>query len=294
MEVFRGLCSTGRACIGGMNAFRSSWILTALLVLPAWAVKEETSFVSATNYDEPFVVRGGCKHFKALGKWTKDYLLSHLRLDRSATVEFFEGETFKGNLDVRTMEEFYDTIDDLGDGEKIYLREFPVKEKMLQADTPPVLEHFMGETIYLGDGLSSFHWHSSCNNVVLNQIRGEKTLHFISPQHYYVPSESFSNEMIQEIHPLHEKKLMQCRSLACSIDGKNVGLQRVVLQAGDSLFIPPGVWHNATGAAASVSIAQSYKRESFSYVFQDFRFFISCYVGPIYRYFFPRNKTLFL
>jgi hypothetical protein len=247
--------------------------------------------LQADNFNAPFVVRGGCKPFAACNSWTEKYLEERLKLDESANVEYYLDKTLQHHLDIKSLDDFFTIQSDLKTNEAIYLRDFTIKDDQLRSDSTPHLPNLLEQSIYLGDGYSSFHWHSTCHNAILNQVHGEKTLFFIAPVHY-LPSQAYFSEFIQELPNDFNEKLQGCSSLNCTIDGKQIQLIKVTLQKGDSVFIPPHYWHNASGTSDSVSILHKHKRTDFSFVFEDARFFVSCYIGPLFRYLFPRSDEL--
>jgi hypothetical protein len=256
-----------------------------------FAIREETSFREAKNFDSPFVVRGGCKNSDAFRKWDEKYLRKHLNLNANAVVEYYENRKLLGRLNITSIDEFYKTMKELELHEAIYLREFPISTHPLASDFGPHLDTLLAQFIYLGDAFSPFHWHSSCSNAILHQIRGEKVMYFIPPR-YYLPSQSYFSQLIQELPLEYNEILKECQNMTCAVDQSELNMSKVILYPGDSLFIPPHFWHNASGSSGSISLVQKYKRNDLSYVSQDFRFFISCYIGPIYRYIFPHSDEL--
>ena len=75
-----------------------------------FAIREETSFREAKNFDSPFVVRGGCKNSDAFRKWDEKYLRKHLNLNANAVVEYYENRKLLGRLNITSIDEFYKTM----------------------------------------------------------------------------------------------------------------------------------------------------------------------------------------
>lgn len=248
------------------------------------ALRVEKSFENVTNFNEPFIVRNGCKHFPAYTKWDKKYISEHLSINTE--IEYHVDKTNVGYCKTCNIDTMYN---ELSENEDLYIRNVKFHNTLLSKDVFGHYKNLLDQSIYLGNGSSHYHWHSSCKNVVLNQINGDKILYVISPIHY-IPSLSYFNIGIQRASDTYQNILKSCKDLKCIVNEKEFIIEKVILKKGDSLFIPPFYWHNASGYNRSVSVVQEYSRKDFSFVKKDFRFFITCYLAPIYRYFIPKTE----
>ena len=116
---------------------------------------------------------------------------------------------------------------ELSENENLYIRNVKFQSTLLSKDVFGHYKNLLDQSIYLGNGSSHYHWHSSCKNVVLNQINGDKILYLISPI-YYIPSLSYFNIDIQRASDTYQNILKSCKDLKLYSKWKRLLLKKLL------------------------------------------------------------------
>lgn len=257
-------------------------------------VKELEFFGQKTNFNEPYLVRGGCNDMLAVKKWNLDYLNKYL-----GDVEF-QMETYKCKKDmeittIRTKNEykFSDYIKKMGSNEPpfLYLAESILEVKKDKIDKQifeDVASHMdlsfgpMYENLFfLGyNTKSGCHIHV-VDDFILNQIMGKKTVYLFNYDKNYVKCRSLFNHLpnfsFENVFTMNHE---------------NKEIYKVELYPGDSLYIPPWWWHCVESNGLSGSITKVFKRKDYKYmverprlIFIQVKLVVEYYISFVYQYF---------
>jgi hypothetical protein len=231
-------------------------------------VKELNNLDEAENWDQPYLIRGGCSNMPAVKKWDLEYLNQILSEDRFIV-------------------EFYNTLDDMGVSlpEKqgvlffkdfielckrktppyYYIGEFNLDEyidenhiihKDIQHSTKSKLDDkYKWSVFFLGNSCrTGSHIHIQ-HDFILNQVFNEKTIYlydfdkkYLKERKIYDYASNFSEENF------------------FTADHTDKEIYKAVLKPGDSIYIPPWWWHATDTEGISCSITKVYKRKDTKYL----------------------------
>jgi len=130
----------------------------------------------------------------------------------------------------------------------------------------------MSLLLYLGNNhASGLHLHG-CDDYILNQLYGSKTVYIF---------DNYENPNINKNRFFHVYKTNFATDDFFKMDHSKMKIYKVTLQPGDSLLIPPWYWHATQGHGINTSITQKFKRKDTSYLLKNpnliFDYFVEDY-----------------
>lgn len=211
------------------------------------------------NKRTPVVLKGYANNWKALKEWDFDFM-SNLNVKDKVRVEIgniIQNEIKVEQVDFKTYIKKLTDAEANKDKDKPYLSMFNIfdyePELLKSIDLSILTNHtkhdFPGAWIGPSGTISGLHWDTADN--ILTQIRGRKLLLIASPkfQKEVYPSTKYdldSTGSLVDINNYDEVKFPKF---------KNVQFHKVILNPGDSLYVPRGWWHYVKSLDASISVS---------------------------------------
>ncbi len=211
------------------------------------------------NKRQPIVLKGYANKWSALGKWNFDFL-SNLEIKDTVRLEI--GNVIQNDINVKRMD-FKSYINALrenqedGKKNKAYLSMFNLFgyfPELLEDVDLSILTNYTkyntpGAWIGPAGTVTGFHWDSSDN--ILSQVMGRKLILLVSPKFKKAmyPSDKYdydSHASQVDINAYDEVKFPRF---------KQVEIKKVILEPGDTLFVPRGWWHYVKSLDTSVSVS---------------------------------------
>lgn len=210
----------------------------------------------------PVVLTDFTASWPALAKWTPGYFREHfgklvveITDDRESDPRY--DQNHKRHSRRMRMDRFIDRVVAAGTSNDLYMvsNNHTMKRrafaKLLDDVTPPaaLFEPTRGAatSLWIGPGGTVTPLHHDTTNILFNQIYGRKQFELVSPQETVLlldPLDGFYSPV--DLDRLADAKHPALRDLL---------VKTVVLEPGDSLFIPAGWWHRVTALDVSISFS---------------------------------------
>lgn len=208
---------------------------------------------------KPVLLKGYANNWKATKEWDFEFL-SNLKFNKPVRIEV--GNVIQNNTNVLRID-FKTYINQIinsttdNDDDKPYLSMFNVFDHLpdlindtdLSILTDHTKHDFPGVWIGPSGTITGFHWDTADN--ILTQIKGKKLVLLASPK--------YKKEM-------YTSKKYDLDSIASHVDVNNydekkhpkfkdVQFLKVILEPGDTLYVPRGWWHYVKSLDASISVS---------------------------------------
>ena len=226
----------------------------------------ETKDFSFKNFKKNYIkkkqavlLKGYANNWKAKQDWDFDFL-SNLDIDKNVRIEVgnvIQNETKVEHLGFKSYINQIINSKTKKDKDQPYLSMFNlfdyypdlIDDTDLSILTKHTKLNFPGVWIGPAGTISGFHWDSSDN--VLTQIEGKKLVLIASPKYSkdMYQSKKFDHDATGscvDINNYDEKKYPKF---------KDVEFFKVILEPGDSLYLPGGWWHYVKSLDASISVS---------------------------------------
>ena len=211
------------------------------------------------NFNEPILVKNGCKEMKAIKKWN----LKYLKKKFNNVVLPIEKYKSKKNMNILEKDEikmkFNSYIEKINGKKLYYCAEVPLEEHQHKIDSVifddldidlDFIRNPDNHLIFLGNNKNSgCHIHID-DDFMLNQIFGKKIVYMFDYN---------DNPQLKLNDLFHEKKNF-IKNDFFSLNKEKIKLYKVELEPGDSLLIPPWWFHATQGIGLSCSITKTYPR----------------------------------
>ncbi|MCB0748220.1 MAG: cupin-like domain-containing protein [Ignavibacteriae bacterium] len=210
------------------------------------------------NKRKPVLLKGYASKWPAAKKWDLDFL-SDLEFNKSVRIEVgnvIQNETNVQRANFKTFIESLKTYKDT-DKDKPYLSMFNLFDYFPDLKNDVDLSILTNYTKYNHPGawigpsgtITGFHWDSTDN--ILTQLKGRKLLVIASPKFkkQMYTSKKYDYDAIAsqvDINNYDEKKFPMV---------KHVEFKKLILEPGDTVFIPRGWWHYVKSLDTSISVS---------------------------------------
>jgi hypothetical protein len=220
------------------------------------------------NFDEPCIIRGGCKNMSIFNNDNRLSSLYSLFKDTIIRVELYNSKENMMNTNYSYYKEtvFSETYDYIINNKYPYhyIAEFNLCNDIKY---PIIIPNFKNEIdykrnidealIFFGnDSYSGCHVHGH-NDYLLNQIYGTKTVYLFD---YYD-----NNQLTKDVGLLNGKSNFTKENFF-HLDHSKLKIYKVHVNEGDSLTIPPWWWHAVEGHEISFTITKTYTRSNLEYL----------------------------
>ena len=219
------------------------------------------------NFNEPVLIKNGCKTMNAIYKWNLEYLKKEFN-NCIVPIEFYlnHNDMNKSIINSVKNESFNDFCDNylFSKNPNYYLAELDILKyknkisKNIFNDTKfkyDIQRKSNASNFFLGyNSKSGCHAHFS-DDYMLNQIFGTKIV-------YMFDYNDNSNLIIKKKHIYSHFLNIDIFNL----DSSKYKIYKVVLNPGDSLLIPPWWYHSVKGNGLTCSLTNVYTRSNYLYL----------------------------
>lgn len=225
------------------------------------------------NYNYPILIKGLAKNTKAYHNWNIDNISQKLGDNKINVEKYFSLHNFFfSNVDIYlkyNIQQFIEKSKDnfLYIGE-INLDDFDKPEIFDDVDNKYIHNNSDTSVLFFGNNGSGSGTHIHLwDDYVINQIFGEKTIYLFNFDDNFDRNLVLGNPCIPgEKNFIRQKDFDVIDFNIKLLNHHQLKIYKVVLQPGDSLFIPPWWWHNATSDGFSCSVTKKYPRSNFYYL----------------------------
>lgn len=235
------------------------------------------------NFNEPILVKNGCKPMSAIEKWNLKYLKEKFG-NVILPVEKYSSLDNMNKLNKKDLKMKFSNYLDKIDGDKLYYcAEVPLENyyDKIDCDIFDDLEYDFDDIrepdshlLFLGKNKNSgCHLHIG-DDFLLNQIIGKKNVYMFD----------YNDNPELKMNSFYNEKPNFIKKNFFSLDKKQLNLYKVELEPGDSLLIPPWWWHATEGIGLSCSVTKTYERTDNTILFNyPYLYFLNA-IEMLYEY----------
>lgn len=219
------------------------------------------------DFNEPILIKGGCKHLRAYKKWNLDYLKEKFNNVELPIEKYEKKEHINQTKACPVPMKFNDYISNIKSEDPYYYCAELELEKYNTSISRDIYYDIEDETIYHRDNHSNliFFGHnkrSGCHlhvnyDFMLNQIMGKKEVYLFN----------FKDNPHLKMRSFFQKRNNFLNDDFFSLDWTKLNYQKICLDEGDSLCIPPFWFHATNGIDINCSITKVFERKFDEYFY---------------------------